>query len=233
MKDPKRWLLVVGLVSLIALFFIFDLKQYLSFSYLKEQKATFLAFYDQNPLLTIAGYLLVYISVTALSLPGAAIMTLAGGAVFGLWLGTVLVSFASSIGATLAFLVSRYLFGETIQSKFAEKLQQVNKGVERDGAMYLFTLRLIPAIPFFVINVVMGLTSMRALTFYLVSQVGMLPGTIVYVNAGTQLGQLESASGILSPQLILSFILLGLFPVLSKRVLAYFRPQSVEKVTES
>ena len=232
MKNAKKWLLLALIIGLVIAFFAFDLKQYLTFTYLKEQKDTFIAFYEAHPVATIAGYMLIYISVTALSLPGAAIMTLAGGAIFGLVLGTVLVSFASSIGATLAFLVSRYLLGESIQAKFSDRLEEINKGIERDGAMYLFTLRLIPAVPFFVINVVMGLTSMRALTFYAVSQLGMLPGTVVFINAGTQLAQLDSASGILSPKLIFSFVLLGLFPMIVKRLMGIIRPQKAEEISK-
>ena len=214
---------ILALIGLVIAFFYFDLKQYLSFEYLKSQRESLNAFYTERPALTSLVYLGVYISLAALSLPGAAIMTLAGGAIFGLLYGTVLVSFASSIGATLAFLVARFLLRESIQKKFAQKLQEINKGIDREGWIYLFTMRLIPAIPFFVINVVMGLTRMKIPTFFLVSQIGMLPGTIVYVNAGTQLGQLESAAGILSPSLILSFVLLGVFPIIVKKVVNFFK----------
>jgi uncharacterized membrane protein YdjX (TVP38/TMEM64 family) len=160
----------------------------------------------------------VYVAVTGLSLPGAAIMTLVAGALFGLWTGTLLASFASSLGATVAFLFSRYILRDSVQNRFAHHLVAINKGIEREGALYLFTLRLVPVFPFFVINLVMGLMPIRTLTFYWVSQVGMLAGTVVYVNAGTQLGQLESLSGILSPGIILSFVLLGVFPLLAKAI---------------
>jgi len=219
MEKLKKGILALLLIGLVIAFFAFDLKQYLSFAYLKGQKDILAGFYQANPIITAGLYFLIYVSVTALSLPGAAIMTLAGGAIFGLVFGTVLVSFASTIGATMAFFVSRYLLRDSIQNRFSERLQEINKGIEREGSMYLFTLRLIPAVPFFVINVVMGLTPMKALTFFLVSQIGMLPGTLVFVNAGTQLGQLESAAGILSPKLILSFVLLGLFPIVAKKIL--------------
>lgn len=163
--------------------------------------------------------MLLYILITALSLPGALIMSLGGGALFGLWLGFLLVSFASTVGATLAFLGARFLFKDAIQKGFGEKLTAINKGIKQDGAFYLFTLRLVPVFPFFIINLVMGLTPIRTAVFYPVSQIGMVPGTLVYVNAGTQLGKIESASGILSPGLLFSFALLGVFPLLAKKVI--------------
>ena len=162
-------------------------------------------------------------AVTALSLPGAAALTLAGGAVFGLLAGTLLVFIAAPIGATIAFLVSRYLFRDYVQRRFADKLAVINKGIDEEGAFYLFTLRLVPLFPFFVINIVMGLTTIKALTFFLVSQIGMLAGTIVYVNAGTQLAKIEALKDILSPGLLLSFVLLGLFPLAAKKVVDYLK----------
>jgi uncharacterized membrane protein YdjX (TVP38/TMEM64 family) len=161
--------------------------------------------------------------VVALNLPGAAVMTLAVGAFFGFWTGLVLVSFASTIGATLACMLARYMFRDWVQDRFGQRLQRVNRGFEREGAFYLFTMRLIPAIPFFAINVVMGLTPMRMWTFYWVSQVGMLPGTAVYVNAGKELGQIKSVSDILSWEVILSFVLLGVFPLAVKKAMVYYR----------
>jgi dihydrolipoamide dehydrogenase len=171
--------------------------------------------------------MLVYISVTALSLPGALVMTLAGGAIFGLLEGTIIISFASTIGATLAFLASRFILRDSVQSKFGEKLKAINRGIEKDGAFYLFTLRLIPVFPFFVINLVMGLTPMKTWQYYLVSQVGMLPGTLVYVNAGSQLGSLQSPAGILSPSLLISFALLGVFPLLAKKLVDFIKRRKV------
>ena len=167
--------------------------------------------------------MLIYILVTSLSLPGAAVMTLAGGAFFGLVVGTVVVSFASTIGATLACFVSRFILRDWIQSRFGEKLKTVNEGVEKEGAFYLFTVRLIPVFPFWLINLVMGLTSMKLVTFYWVSQLGMLAGTIVFVNAGKELAKIDSLSGILSPTLIMSFVLLGLFPIITKKAIAFYK----------
>jgi pyruvate/2-oxoglutarate dehydrogenase complex dihydrolipoamide dehydrogenase (E3) component/uncharacterized membrane protein YdjX (TVP38/TMEM64 family) len=176
----------------------------------------------------VAGiYFLIYIAVTALSLPGAVIMTLAGGALFGLWTGLLLVSFASSIGATLAFLASRFLLRDWVQDRFGNRLAAINAGMAKDGAFYLFTLRLVPVFPFFIINLVMGLTPIKTRTFYWVSQVGMLAGTAVYVNAGTQLAQLEGLSGILSPGLLGSFVLLGIFPLLAKKLVAVVQARKV------
>ena len=216
--NPVKLILLLAIAVLIAAFFLFDLDRFLTFETIKQQQQAFAAFYADNRLLTIGLYFLIYVLVTALSLPGATVMTLAGAALLGFWPALVTVSFASSIGATLAFLVSRFLLRDWVQGKFGAKLQAINDGVEKEGAFYLFTLRLIPLFPFFMINLVMGLTPMRAIAYYVVSQVGMLPGTAVYINAGTQLGQLESAAGILSPALIFSFALLGLFPLIAKRV---------------
>ncbi len=215
------------IVLLISSFFIFDLGQYLTLSYLKSQQQVFNDYYQSNRFSTLLIYFMVYILVTALSLPGAAVMTLAGGALFGLWTAVVVVSFASSIGATLAFLVSRFLLRDWVQAKFGDKLQAINDGIEKEGAFYLFSLRLVPLFPFFVINLVMGLTPLKTSLYYLVSQVGMLAGTFVYVNAGTQIGQLESAGGILSPGLLISFALLGIFPLLAKRLLGIFQARKV------
>ncbi|MGK2943995.1 MAG: FAD-dependent oxidoreductase, partial [Desulfuromonadales bacterium] len=217
---PGRWnkiLVIVAIAVLFALFFAFDLQRYLTLAELKARQEAFQQFYAANRLLTLGLYFALYVVVTALSLPGAAVMTLAGGALFGFLPALIVVSFASSIGATLAFLVSRFLLRDWVQARFRDRLKALNTGIEREGAFYLFTLRLVPVFPFFVINLVMGLTPMRTLTFYWVSQVGMLAGTAVYVNAGTQLGQLESLSGILSPGLLFSFVLLGIFPLIARK----------------
>ncbi len=222
-----KFALLLGLVLLIVLFFAFDLNRYLSFSELKIRLDSFNAFYHDHTLATMLVYFVAYVLVTALSLPGAVIMTLAGGAVFGLATGTVIVSFASTIGATLAFLVSRYMFRDLVQSKFGSKLSAVNRGIEKEGGFYLFTLRLVPVFPFFVINLVMGLTRIKAAVFYLVSQAGMLPGTLVFVNAGTQLARLESAAGILSPGILFSFALLGIFPIIAKKLTEAIRARKV------
>jgi pyruvate/2-oxoglutarate dehydrogenase complex dihydrolipoamide dehydrogenase (E3) component/uncharacterized membrane protein YdjX (TVP38/TMEM64 family) len=235
----KKIGLLLLLAALVVAFFAFDLDQWLTFEALKQSQARFDALFNESPWRVAGVFFAVYVIVTALSLPGAAIMTLAAGALFGLGIGTVLVSFASSIGATLAFLVSRFLLRDVVQQRFGDKLKAINDGIAKDGAFYLFTLRLVPIFPFFLINLVMGLTPLRTITFYWVSQVGMLAGTLVYVNAGTQLAQLESPAGILSPGLLLSFALLGIFPLIARsmvrriqrrRVYAKWeRPQSYDR----
>ncbi|MES9844101.1 MAG: FAD-dependent oxidoreductase [Candidatus Sedimenticola sp. 6PFRAG5] len=217
--NSKRLITLLIIVALVASFFIFDLGQYLTLEYMKARQAELEGFRQENPLGTAAVFFLVYVVVTALSLPGATVMTLAIGAIFGLLWGFVLVSFASTLGATLAFLVARFLLRDAVQDRFGDKLKPINDGVRKDGAFYLFGLRLVPIFPFFVINLVMGLTPIRTWTYAWVSQVGMLAGTLVFVNAGTQLGKLESLSGILSPNLIFSFVLLGVFPLIAKKIL--------------
>jgi pyruvate/2-oxoglutarate dehydrogenase complex dihydrolipoamide dehydrogenase (E3) component/uncharacterized membrane protein YdjX (TVP38/TMEM64 family) len=211
-----RVLIPATIVVLIAAFFFFDLSRYFSLDYFKSQQATIDAFYQANPLATAAAYFAIYVAVAGLSLPGAVPMTLVGGAIFGLLWGTVIISFASTLGATLAFLTSRFVLRDSIQIRFGDKLAAINRGIEKDGPFYLFTLRLVPAFPFFVINLAMGLTPLRTWTFYWVSQIGMLAGTIVYVNAGTEIAKIESLRGILSPGLLVSFTLLGIFPLLAK-----------------
>jgi uncharacterized membrane protein YdjX (TVP38/TMEM64 family) len=218
-----RLVFLLVLVVLIAGFFALGLQRYLTLEYLKAQQAAIAALYAAHPFAVAAAYFGVYVAVTGLSLPGAALLTLFGGAVFGLWWGTLIVSFASSIGATVAFLCSRFLFRDVVQRKFGDKLRAINAGVEREGAFYLFTLRLVPLFPFFVINLAMALTPIRTRTFYWVSQLGMLLGTIVYVNAGAQLAQIESARGILSPTLLISFALLGVFPLIAKKLVEFVR----------
>ncbi|MCF6291117.1 MAG: TVP38/TMEM64 family protein [Desulfobacterales bacterium] len=214
--------LVLAIGVLVAVFHIFDLGQYLTLSFLKESQQRFADLYASHRVPVVAGYMVIYIVVTGLSLPGAAIMTLAGGALFGLRVGTLAVSFASTIGATLACLVSRFLLREWVQEKFGDKLGPVNAGIDKEGGFYLFTLRLVPIFPFFVINMAMGITRMPLFTYYWVSQLGMLPATLVFVNAGRELGRIDSLSGILSPRLIISFVILGLFPVTVKKLLALY-----------
>jgi pyruvate/2-oxoglutarate dehydrogenase complex dihydrolipoamide dehydrogenase (E3) component/uncharacterized membrane protein YdjX (TVP38/TMEM64 family) len=225
--SKKKLLIVAVLVTLVAAFFAFGLGRYFSLEFIKSRQAEFAALAAAKPLLVGGIFFGTYIAVTALSLPGAAIMTLAAGAIFGLVAGTVIVSFASSIGATLAFLTSRYVLRESVQSRFGSRLADIDKGVEKEGAFYLFTLRLVPLIPFFVINLVMGLTKMKARTFYWVSQLGMFAGTVVYVNAGTQLAKIDSLKGILSPALIGSFVLLGLFPLIAKKIVDAVKARQV------
>ncbi len=226
MKKTKL-LVLAGVVIAVAAFFALGGQRYLSFENVKGQRAAIDAWYASHPFGTAITFLAAYVAVTAFSLPGAAIMTLVAGAIFGLGWGTVIVSFASSIGATLAFLTSRFLLRDWVQSRFGQQLNALNEGVRREGALYLFTLRLIPVAPFFVINLAMGLTPIGTWTFYWVSQVGMLAGTLVFVNAGTQLAQLQSLSGILSPRLIGAFVLLGIFPLVAARAVEFFKGRRV------
>lgn len=216
----KRIALLALLAAAIAAYFWLDLGQYLSLDAFKAQQAQIIAAKDANPLLYIGGFFLIYVVVTALSLPGAAIMSLVAGALFGVITGTIIVSFASSIGATLAFLSARFLLRDWVQSKFGERLKAIDDGIARDGAMYLFTIRLIPLFPFFVVNLLMGLTRIKTRTFYWVSQIGMLPATVVFVNAGTQISKIDSPAGLLSPTLIGSFVLLGIFPWIARGLVA-------------
>lgn len=225
-KLLQRLLIVSAIIALVILFKVLGLGQYLTLDYLKVSQDRFTQLYVNHRFAVIAVYMAVYIIVTALSLPGAAVMTLAGGAMFGFWTGVLVVSFASTIGATLACFVARFLLRDWVQNKLGEKLSTFNKGIEKEGAFYLFSLRLVPIFPFFVINLAMGLTTMKLLTFYWVSQIGMLPGTMVYVNAGKELGKIESLSGILSPGLILSFIVLGLFPITVKKILYFYKKRT-------
>lgn len=223
----KKILILAIIAVLILVYFVFDLGQYLDLNYFKEQQSKISAFRDASPLRAAAIYFVIYILVTGLSLPGAAIATLIGGAIFGLLWGTVLVSFASVIGASCAFLVSRHILRDAIQNRYGDRLRTINEGIRKDGAVYLFTLRMVPLFPFFVINLVMGLTPMRLGTYFIVSQIGMLPGTIVYVNAGTQLAKIDSVGAILSPALIASFVLLGIFPLISKKIIDVMKSRKV------
>ncbi|WP_422473446.1 TVP38/TMEM64 family protein [Endozoicomonas sp. ALB032] len=222
--NKSKIILLVAVMAAITAFFALDAQQYLTRDY-------FQSLYSDNPALTIAVFFAIYVAVTALSLPGAVILTLVGGAIFGFTTGLIVISFASTIGATLAFLISRTLLREWVQGKFGQYLATINKGIEKDGLFYLLTLRLIPAVPFFVINLVMGLTPMKARTFYWISQLGMLPGTAVYVNAGAQLGQVQelSVSGILTPGLIGSFVLLGIFPWLARKAISLIKKPSISE----
>lgn len=227
-RNTASKVLITSLIAILAiLFFYFDLSQYLTLSYIKESQASFQEVYEKNNFLVISLYMAFYILVTALSLPGAAVLTLAGGGLFGVFIGTIVVSFASTIGATLACLTARFLLRDWVQNKFGAKLSIMNEGIEKEGAFYLFTLRLIPVFPFFVINLLMGLTRLPIVTFFWVSQIGMLAGTIVFVNAGKEISQIDSLSGILSPGLILSFVALGLFPIIVKKSLSFYTRQRI------
>jgi pyruvate/2-oxoglutarate dehydrogenase complex dihydrolipoamide dehydrogenase (E3) component/uncharacterized membrane protein YdjX (TVP38/TMEM64 family) len=223
----QRLILLLALLAAIAAFIALDLGRYLSLEYFKSQQAAIENWRAPQPGTAALIFFLAYVAVTGLSLPGAAVMTLAAGAIFGLLWGTVLVSFASSLGATLAFLVSRFLLRDWVQGRFGERLRAINLGVEKEGGFYLFTLRLVPVFPFFMINLLMGLTPIRTGTFYWVSQIGMLAGTLVYVNAGTQLAGIDSLRGILSPALIASFALLGVFPLIAKKIVEAIKAHQV------
>jgi len=226
MKASRLVVLAIITAAVVA-YFAFDLGRFLSLDYFKAQQAAIDAYFRANPLQSAAIYFAIYVAVTGLSLPGAAILTLAGGAIFGLLWGVVIVSFASSLGATLAFLASRFVLRDWVQAKFGDKLKPINDGIAKEGAFYLFALRLVPAFPFFVVNLVMGLTPLRTATFYWVSQVGMLAGTVVYVYAGTQLAGISSLKGILSPGLLGAFVLLGIFPFIAKRIVAGMKARKV------
>ena len=222
-----KLMLGVGILILVGLFFMFDLDRYFSLATLKNELDLFRDYYHGNRGLAIGIYMVIYILMTALSLPGAMVLTLAGGAVFGLFAGVVIVSFASTIGATLAFLFSRYMFRDWVQGKFSTKINAVNEGIKREGGSYLFTLRLVPVFPFFIINLVMGLTPISTGLFYLVSQMGMLPGTVVYINAGTQLVKIDTLGGILSPNVLFAFILLGIFPIIAKKIMGWVKIKKI------
>ncbi|GAB4483472.1 MAG: TVP38/TMEM64 family protein [Thermodesulfovibrionales bacterium] len=218
----KRIALLAVVAVAVILARLSGLDRHLTLSALKESQHALAALYAARPAAVIAVYAAVYVAAAAFSLPGATALTLAGGGIFGLLTGTVVVSFASSIGATFSCLVSRYLLRDWVQSRFSDRLVAVNQGIEKDGPFYLFSLRLIPVFPFFVINLVMGLTRMPLRTFYWVSQLGMLPATIVYVNAGREIARIESLSSVLSPGLIFSFVLLGLFPITAKKAVGWY-----------
>jgi pyruvate/2-oxoglutarate dehydrogenase complex dihydrolipoamide dehydrogenase (E3) component/uncharacterized membrane protein YdjX (TVP38/TMEM64 family) len=228
MSKQKIILLVAVLAAALALYFGGG-SEYLSLQKLQSLLGTARAYVDANPLGAALGFGALYIVATALSLPGATVLTLFAGAVFGLWQGLLIASFASSIGATLAMLASRYIFRDSVRGRFGKRLKRIDDGIEREGGFYLFALRLVPVFPFFVINLAMGLTAIRAWTFYWVSQLGMLAGTFVYVNAGRELGQLESLSGILSPGLLAAFAALGLLPLVARKVLDWLRARKVYK----
>jgi pyruvate/2-oxoglutarate dehydrogenase complex dihydrolipoamide dehydrogenase (E3) component/uncharacterized membrane protein YdjX (TVP38/TMEM64 family) len=223
----KKIVLLLIAAILVGLFFHFDLHQLLTLEGLKGSMNDFSQLREESPLLVIGGFFLLYVAVTALSLPGAAILTIASGALFGIVEGLIIASFASSIGALLAFLVSRYLLRDSIKQRFPERLAAIDAGIEKEGGFYLFTLRLVPIFPFFLINMLMGVTAFKSWTFYWVSQVGMFLGTFVYINAGTQLAQIDSFSNILSVNLILSFALLGLFPLIAKAIVNMIKKRRV------
>eukprot|EP01032_Pedospumella_encystans_P017197 gene17197-19608_t len=223
----RQTVLLLSLALAIGAFVALDLGRFLSFEQLKASQASFAQLHAEQPLTVAAVYFLIYVLATAMSIPGAVVITLAGGAIFGLWQGLLIVSFASTVGAVLAFLASRFLLRDWVEARFGQRLADINAGVDKEGGFYLFTLRLIPVVPFFLINLLMGLTRIKVWTYYWVSQIGMLAGTAVYVNAGTQLAQLDSVKGILSPALLGSFVLLGIFPLLARRIVAAVQKRQV------
>src|SRR5258705_682065 len=210
-------LLVIG--AALAAFFASGAHRYFTFENIKAQQGTLEGWYRAHPARTVASFFLLYVAVTSLSIPFAAVLTLVAGAIFGFGLGALVASFSAALGATMAFLLSRFVVRDWVRSRYAAALERIDRGVQKEGALYLFTLRLIPAVPYFLINLLMGLTAMRAWTFYWVSQLGMLPGTLVYANAGTQLAAIDSPSRILSPAVIGAFVLLGIFPLLAKKAI--------------
>lgn len=220
--------LILGLVLVaVVVFLSIEFSQYLTLENAKAQQANLSHYIEQNLLYSALIYFVAYVVITAFSIPGAAVVTLLGAALFGFWFSLALVSFASTIGATLAFLSSRYLLRNWVQQRFSDKLNAINAGVKKDGAFYLFTLRLIPIFPFFLINLLMGLTPISTVRYYLVSQLGMLPGTAVYLNAGTQLAEIKTLAGIVSPTVLLSFALLGVFPLIAKWILSKLQKRAI------
>ena len=224
---PSRIILFIALAALIGLFFVFDLQRFITLEFFAAQREAIIAYDAANPWTTAIAFFVIYVLVTGTSLPGAALLTLIAGAVFGLVQGVVMVSFASTLGATMAFTIARYLFRDAVRARFGQYLATIDRGVEREGAFYLFAMRLVPAVPFFAINLAMALTPISTWRFYWVSQVGMIFGTIVYVNAGAELGQIESVGDILSPALWVSFALLGLAPLIAKKILDAVKSRKV------
>ncbi|MBA5682281.1 dihydrolipoyl dehydrogenase [Photobacterium damselae subsp. damselae] len=224
----KRKLFLLGIIAaVIGIWLYFDLSQYFTLEQAKAQQLALQDTIQTHPVWASLVFFFAYVAVTALSLPGAAIMTLLGAALFGFWWSLVLVSFASAIGATLAFLFSRFILRDWVQTKFGSRLSAINDGVKKQGSFYLLSLRLIPVFPFFLINLLMGLTPIRAKQFFFVSQLGMLPGTAVYVNAGTQLGEINTLSGIISLPVLISLALLGLFPLIAKAVMNQIQARKI------
>ena len=225
---PIKKLMLASLSAIVLiLLLLLDPHHYLTLEYLKYSKDKLNSYYQDNSLIVLGIYFVIYLTSAAFSVPGATLLTLAGGALFGLVAGTLVVSFASTIGATLAMLISRLLLKDWVQNRFADQMIKINSGILKEGTFYLFALRLLPAVPFFVINLVMGLTHIRTVTFFWVSQLGMLPATLVYVNAGSELGKVQTIDDILSSSLIISFLLLGIFPLLIKKIVKAIQAKSV------
>ncbi|MCK4502773.1 MAG: TVP38/TMEM64 family protein [Desulfuromonadales bacterium] len=212
----SRLIILLGISLLIGCFFTFDLQQYLTLDYLHSRHTYYQQYYQQNPTLTLLLFFIFYLCLTALSIPCLSVVILAGGSLFGFPLALLIISFADVIGSTLAFLSSRRLFGKYLQTRHPSRLRAVNHGIAREGRFYLLYLRLIPLFPCFLINILMGLTKMRMTTFFWVTQVGKLPHNALYVNAGTQISKLDSLFGVFSPGIVVSFALIGFFPLIVK-----------------
>lgn len=225
--NKKKIILVTLFITLVTLFFVFDFDEYLNLAYIKSKQEIINDYYSLNPVKTGLIFFISYVLVTGVSLPGAGIMTLVGGTIFGFIWGTILVSFGSVFGATIAFLVTRYIFHDYVQENFGEYLKSINQGIKKEGDLYLFTIRVVPIFPFFIVNILMALTPIKTLNFALVSQIAMLIPTMVFVNAGTQLSYIESPSDILSPELIFSFVLLGFFPFIAKQILLFIKKNDI------
>jgi dihydrolipoamide dehydrogenase len=225
LKQPviQKSLLALMFMVFVFIIFIFDLHHYISLAALKSAKSTLLSYAQQYPITSASFYFVLYVLVASSSLPGSTILTLAGGAIFGLWPAVFIISFASSVGATLAMLISRFIFKDWVQQKFSAQLSSINEGIKKDGALYLLSLRLMPIFPFFIVNLLLGLTPIRIGVFYFISQIGMFPATVVYTNAGTQLANIQSLEEILSPQLFYAFTLIGLLPLVSKFLLHLYQ----------
>ncbi len=220
LKKNKSIIVLSFFLIVTFLYYFFDLQNFITFESVKLYQAILIKFFEDNPHLFLFFYFITYVILTSFSLPGATVLTIVGGGIFGIFVGTIVVSFASSIGATFAMLISRYLARKWVQKKFSKEMQKINHRINMEGIYYLIFLRLLPLIPFFVVNLVMGLTSVRTVTFFWVSQLGMLPATIVYVNAGLQLNNLNSISDVYSPEFIISFLILAMFPFLVKKILS-------------
>lgn len=216
-------MVVFVVLALVAAYFIFDIGQYLSLEFLQSKHQILVRYAMENRFSSIVAYFLLYVTAAVLSVPGISILTIGAGAIFGFITGVILVSFASAVGATLSFLLSRYLFKDVLQKKFSSQLQTINNGIEKEGAFYLFTMRLIPLIPFFLINILMGLTSIKTSLFYLVSQAGMLPTTAIFTWSGNQLSQIKSLKDVLSPSLLFAFALIGIFPFAAKKLIELYK----------
>lgn len=222
MTKGKLILIILIGLAVVALLFAGP-REYLNLDFIKSQLSSLKMYREANPVASILIFATVYIAVTAASIPGALVLTLLGGAIFGFWLGTAVVLLSATIGATFAFWVARYLFDDWVQQKMGEKVSRIRENFRKEGALYLFAMRLVPVIPFFAINLLMGLTSIKTSAYFLASLLGMAPGTMVFVNAGTQLAKIQSLQGLLSPALIVSFILLGIFPYVAKQILKLVR----------